>query len=309
MYHGVVKEELSPFCWTQISEKKFEYQINYLKKRYTILKLSEVVHRMQNNLPLRRNTAVVTFDDGYKNNYTIAYPILKKMQIPATIFLVTGCIGKGSMCWPDILYSGIRDSREKEIDLRQFGLKQYPIRTLKEREKANEEIVQYLKSIPSDKKEVLLKEIIRRLRVEINMKSNPFELLNWEEIKVMDQEGFIEFGGHTVTHNILSQMNVHEMEREMIESCRTIEGHLGKRCPWFAYPNGRKRDFNAKAKDILKANGILCGLSTIPGLNNSMDDLFELRRISIGSNTSNARFICLISGLLFRLKSLGCVSE
>lgn len=304
MYHGVVKLPLKPFCWTQISGRKLEYQLKYLKKHYSILSISDVMDRIRKGLPLPANTAVVTFDDGYRNNFTIAYPLLKRLQIPATIFLVTGCISDRLLCWPDVLYLGIKNTRQQIIDLRQHGLKRYPLRTLEEKETAEQEIVEHLKSILYSKKDAILDEILKLLMVQADTNDPNLDLLTWEEIKAIHDERLIEFGAHTITHNILSQMDDNEIKKEIAESCDTIEKHLGSKCLWFAYPNGRKEDFNHKIMDTLKANGIICGLSTIPGLVDRNEDLFELKRVAVGSDISQARFKCLVSGLLLNLKNL-----
>lgn len=302
MYHGIVEEALEPFCWTQIPKGKFEYQLKYFKKNYSVLKLSEVIDRIQNGLKLPDYTGVITFDDGYKNNLTIAYPILKQLQVPGTIFLVTGGISNHVLCWPDILYLGIKNTSRESIDLRKYGLECYPLQTLREKEIAEKEIVEHLKSIPFSKKDELINEILKLLSVQINTKDTPFDLLMWEEIKIMSGEGLVEFGAHTVFHNILSQMDGREMEMEIIESCKAIEQHLGVSCQSFAYPNGRRVDFNSESKEILKAKGVICSLSTIPGLNDVNEDLYELKRLSLGADISNTRFKCLVSGLLSYLK-------
>lgn len=304
MYHGVVKTALKPFCWTQIPELKIEFQLKHLKNHYTILKLSDVMYRIQKSLPLPDNTAVITFDDGYKNNLTIAYPLLRRFQIPATIFLVTQCISERQLCWPDTLYLGIKNTEQKSLDLRNHGLKLYTLRSNREKGIAEQEIIEYLKSISYLKKDSILNEIMKLLRIQVNLKGTPFELLTWEEIMKMNGDDLIEFGAHTANHNILSQMDDMKMEEEINESCGAIEKHLGRKCLVFAYPNGREKDFNSKAKYILKAKEIMCGLSTIPGLNRYNEDRFELRRVSVGSDISNARFKCLVSGLLFRFKNL-----
>ena len=302
MYHGVVPAEMEPFCWTQLPVRRFERQLKYLKRNHSILKLSEVLDKIQKGLPLPENTAVITFDDGYRNNATVAYPLLKRLGIPATVFLATGCITDRALCWPDRLYLGLRDTVQENIDLREFGLKRYSLRTLKGKGAAQEDIVEYLKSMPWDKKEKILKDILGRLKVGPDREGTPFDLLTWEEIQSLNAEGLIEFGAHTVTHNILSQMGEKDAEREIIDSCGMIEKQLGMKCLWFAYPNGRRRDFTPRSKEVLKANGVLCGLTTIPGLNDRTADPLELRRISVGADMSSARFQCLVSGLLYAWK-------
>lgn len=305
MYHGVVKKPLVPFCWTQINEREMEYQLTYLKKHYSILKLSEVMDRIQNSLPLPHNTAVVTFDDGYKNNFTIAYPLLKRLEIPATIFLATGSISTKALNWYDQLYLGIKNSDEKEIDLRQYGLGLNSLASDKKKQHSFENIVEHLKRVPSNLKEAILKDILHTLGTYKNMSETDFVPLDWKEIIKMDQEGLVEFGGHSVTHNILSRLSDAEMENEIVQSCKAIENHLGAKCMSFAYPNGTRNDFTQRSKDLLRMNGIQCGLTTISGLNTVNEDRYELKRIGVGADTSKARFKLLTSGALDHFKKAG----
>lgn len=298
MYHGVVKNALVPFCWTQITEREIEYQLKYLKRHYSVLKLSEVMTRIQKGLSLPDHTAVVTFDDGYKNNFTNAYPLLKRLEIPATIFLATGCISTKALNWYDQLYLGIRNTREREVDLKKYGLGLYSLVSDKKKQDAFEIIVEYLKQVSSNDKDAVLNNIFRTLRSDISVSETDFDSLDWKEIIQMDQEGLIEFGGHSVTHNILSRLSDADMENEIIQSCKAIESNLGKKCLMFAYPNGTKNDFTQRSKDLLRMHGIQCGLTTISGLNAVDEDSYELKRIGVGAGTSNARFKFLTSGAL-----------
>lgn len=298
MYHGVVKESLDPFCWTQIERKQFNRHIQYLKKHYQILRLVDVIEYIEHNRTLPENTAVLTFDDGLKNNFTVAYPILKQFNVPATIFLATGCVSKRSLCWPDRLYVYLKYTKEEYVDLNDRGLGFYPITTRKEKEKAFDEIVSRLKYISVKEKDGILAELPARLRVNPDIMEEAFEPLTWKEIKMMHQEGLIDFGGHTVNHNILTNLDEEEMESEIVESCRRIATEIGNGNQLFAYPNGGKKDFNENTKQILRKHQILCGLSTLPALYHPGGDYHEIPRLPIGSDISFARFKCLLSGAL-----------
>jgi peptidoglycan/xylan/chitin deacetylase (PgdA/CDA1 family) len=303
MYHGVVRQSLEPFCWTQLPEKKFRFQISYLKKNYSVLKLSELIEKMRNGKPLPDYTAVVTFDDGYRNNYTIAYPILSQYHIPAVIFLATRCVSDQVHCWPDRLYLAIKHTSKQGIDLTKWGLPYYSLRLPIEKEMANQEIAEYLKMLPRHEKDLILEEIIDHLKIHSISRDSDFDLMSWDDIKFLSNYGLIEFGSHTATHNILSQMDPSDAVKEIKESCETIEHHCGKSCQFFAYPNGRKIDFTDYVKEQLKKSQVDCALTTIPGLNDRSEDLFELKRVSIGADISPARFKCLVSGLSYHFKN------
>lgn len=90
MYHRVNNDETSSDI--TVSVKNFEQQIKYLKENYKVISLDELIEK--NKHPFKRDTIAITFDDGFKDNYTHAYPLLKVYNVPATIFIITSLIGK-----------------------------------------------------------------------------------------------------------------------------------------------------------------------------------------------------------------------
>jgi peptidoglycan/xylan/chitin deacetylase (PgdA/CDA1 family) len=107
MYHSIGYEEGSFF----VSPENFNRQMRYLKdKGYEVISLDELVKSIESKKRVRRNKVVITFDDGYKDNFTYAYPVLKRYNFPATIFLITDYIGTKSnpgekefMLWEDVV--------------------------------------------------------------------------------------------------------------------------------------------------------------------------------------------------------------
>ncbi len=92
MYHRVSDRINDPDV--TVSDKNFERQMSYLKKNFNVVSLDDMVDRYKQNTKSEKDTVAITFDDGFKDNYTDAYPILKKYNIPATIFIVTGYIDR-----------------------------------------------------------------------------------------------------------------------------------------------------------------------------------------------------------------------
>src|SRR5262249_47604424 len=97
MYHAVVRTPLPVYEQCFMEEKDFRRQMEYLQANFDVLRLSEVVRRDRRKV--RRPIAVITFDDGFENNYEIAFPILKELSLPTTIFLTTGLINSDETLW------------------------------------------------------------------------------------------------------------------------------------------------------------------------------------------------------------------
>jgi len=289
-----------------LRQDKFAWQVAYLKKHFNLMSLTELLLRVRDGAKLPPNPAVITFDDGFQNVYTNAYPILRKFGAPATVFLATGHIDTDTTCWPERLFLALRTSRVHELNMEDFGLESYALASVPARDAAFDRLCGPLKAMEAVEKNHILAEILSRLRQRPGMEpkfSADFRMLTWREIEVMNESGLIDFGGHTVNHEILSRMPRAEQQREIEESCDTLRKRLGVEHITFAYPNGKTTDFNSDTKDILRKVGALCGLSTIEGLCEPTDDPYALKRIGVGCNMTPQRFALLCSGFLPRLKA------
>ncbi len=129
-----------------------------------------------------------------------------------------------------------------------------------------------------------------------------FAPLTWDDARAMASSGLVDFGAHTVSHEILSRLPREDMRREVTESCAAVRDRLNLDKITFAYPNGGREDFDDHCKVAVRAAGATCALSTIEGLCQPGDDLFELRRIGIGRDMTPARFAVMCSGMLSSLK-------
>ena len=104
MYHGVVKNKNTHLSANHCSRKEFESEIKYLNENFDIVPLDVLFDLSNQNIKPRRKTIAITFDDGYENNFTNAFPILKKYRVPATIFVVGSCVSNPDyILWYDYL--------------------------------------------------------------------------------------------------------------------------------------------------------------------------------------------------------------
>ena len=159
-----------------------------------------------------------------------------------------------------------------------------------------------LKSSPVERKDELLAVILSALGVQTDGTAAPdYRLMTWDQAREMKASGLIEFGAHSVHHEVLSRCSSARMKQEVVESCKTVQQMLGVRDLCFAYPNGTEDDFNSKTINLLREFGAVCAVSTIKGLNGPKllhDDLFRLRRISIGCSMTQAAFALHTSGFV-----------
>src|SRR5262249_34033637 len=115
MYHGVTAEPLPVFNWCQLAAAEFARQAALLAQEYHVLPLSAVIDRLARRAPLPERAACITFDDGFRNVLTTACPILRRHQLPATVFLVTGAMGTGQPAWTDRLFHALLTTPRDEV--------------------------------------------------------------------------------------------------------------------------------------------------------------------------------------------------
>jgi peptidoglycan/xylan/chitin deacetylase (PgdA/CDA1 family) len=274
-YHRIGPNN-NAWLYPPTSASDFEKQMKYLKKTNKIIPLNKLAERIREGKTLEEKIAVVTLDDGYKDNYLYAFPILKKYNIPATIFLVTGHINTGNLFWFDKVRYLICNTKLKRFKLE--GLGDFSLYSMKDRLKSYFIITEKLKKISDEKKNDLLEKLVNIFNIDI-----PYDLgrdvnLSWEEVKEMSESG-VEFGAHTVTHPILTRIPLDKARFEILHSRKDLEKRLNQNTYTFCYPNGSIEDFNNEIIEIVKNSGYSCAVTTISIINYSKTNLFKLGRL------------------------------
>jgi peptidoglycan/xylan/chitin deacetylase (PgdA/CDA1 family) len=293
-YQGVTPRPLPVFNRSQLPLAEFEQQIEFLASQYSILHLREVIERFNQHKPLPRNAAVLTFDDGFRNVLTTAYPVLERHRLPATVFLVTGLIGSCQPAWPERLYHAVASTRKREVVL--DDLRWAPT-SAERRAAAFKALSARLRTMPAEIRDARLAELHRQLEVpaEIPPKS-PLYTLEWPEIEQLSRTGLIDFGSQTHSRATLSQCTAEIQRDELTSSRDTLRERLG-RCELLAYPDGTAPDFNEDSKRLAAELGYTCALSSLAGLNLPHDDRFALRRLSVGADTTLEAFESRLAAL------------
>lgn len=293
MYHGIVKSPLKIYDWCFIEENSFRIQIEYLKKHFEILSLPEAVERMKNG-EIERPTAVITFDDGYQNNFDIAFPILRREGIPASIFLTTGLTNTNDTVWQCRLNLALSQTSKSHIE---WNGSRFDLSTAGLRANASATIQESLKKIEHSQLMAAIRNIILKLDddpdrpIEIG---SPFRMLDKMAIAEMVASGLIEFGAHTHHHAILSLLSKKERCYEISETIKWVHEVTGLPCRYFAYPNGRLEDYDIETIQDLRAYGIQIAVTTISGPNNIMTPAMELRRYGVGADLTMAKFQLMV---------------
>lgn len=276
MYHkvGGQKNDFIP----ALNTSYFEKQINYLRKQYKITTLEDILTNSD-----KKEKLIITFDDGYKCIYKHAYPILRNYNVPATVFLTVDSIERNLPIWSDLLSHYFYTTAVKSFNLNIGGINMsFDLTNNEKKWHSLTQMKIMFKTISNEERLNLIEELKLILEVNTNFNGN-LDMLSWQEIKEM-AENNITFGGHTMTHPILSKIPVEKVRFEVTESKKAIERHLGRAILSFAYPNGEIGDFDEDIKNILKAAGYKLACTTIFGKNDKNSDPFELKRIYASGN-------------------------
>lgn len=301
VYHRVQEyHEESNFDASIISAspKNFEEQMRFLSTNYNVISFDRFIEHIQNKTRLPEKSVVITFDDGYKDNYRNAYPILKKYGLPATVFLTTGYLDNITIPWWDKVAYIINETECTDFELTGFG--RYSLKTDIQKVEAIHSIQEKLKKIKEEEKNLLIRKLEDILNVEIPEDLGRELFLSWDEVREMSKGG-ISFGAHTVTHPILTKVSTEKAKEEIVESKERIEKELGKPVKLFAYPNGEINDLNNHIKEILKDNGFTCAVLSIYGTNDLKSDPYELKRIRIDNFDTLPVFESKLLGIFGRI--------
>jgi len=261
-----------------VSSGVLERQLLYLKKHLNIIPLSQLRECKEQGKPLPRNSLVLTVDDGYRDFYQVAYPLLKKHKLPATLFVTTGFVNRELWLWPDQITWLLKNSdflREpmklggESIDAQAIDNSSFPILWGR--------IIGYLLSIDDVLKRQWIKQFARALQLILpDQTPTEYEACTWDELREMQANG-IEIGGHTHTHPSLGQVNEAQL-REEISTCKNvIKSELGDLERDFCFPNGQPNDFNQSVIDVVKGSGFRSSVTAFyDGL--ATKEIFEMRR-------------------------------
>jgi peptidoglycan/xylan/chitin deacetylase (PgdA/CDA1 family) len=250
--------------------------MKHFVRNYKILPLDDIVWRIKNQRSLRRCLAI-TFDDGFRNNYENAYPILKMFDIPATIFLTTGYIDNQTPPW-FIRFRYLFMKTKKAFY--QFPTENdvlfLPMHTTQQKRLASDRIMHYLQTCPNRQRLILMEKFADDLEVD-DFRSLNDMMLSWPQITAMSEDG-ISFGAHTVNHPILSTLSKNEAEQEILNSKRVIQMRTGRPVTAFAYPFGQKHHYNKAVISILQRSSFEYALTTELGPITPKSNLYQINR-------------------------------
>ena len=210
-------------------------QLSYLTRHYEIISLSRLVQCLEQQKPVPAQSAVITFDDGFRDNLTNALPVLQRHRVPATIFLVTGCVSQGELPWPQRLGFIVQCTTRSRLLLAAAGLpREVVLDDGASRRRVYLALKHHAGTLPRAAREAFLNE----LAAQADVAPPRDRMLTWEDARAMQAQG-VDFGAHTYSHPWLSELPWEEAKEEMERSRVALGEELGIERPPFCFPAGK----------------------------------------------------------------------
>jgi peptidoglycan/xylan/chitin deacetylase (PgdA/CDA1 family) len=276
-YHRVIKDNPDFFSipGTQVDLQNFTAQLRFLSRKYRLISFHALVKRLQEG-NLDENFLVFSFDDGFKDNYNVAFPVLKKYQVPAIFFISPVMIGNRSLLWNNRVWFLLHS--KSTLDCLHWKGREFPLNSECDKLKTRDFINQFMVAMKEDERKLILRDIAVALESPHQTSQIPELMMNLDDVFYMINSGLAEFGSHSLSHSLLPLCGGEQLIHEIEGSKKALESVLGRPVYYFAYPNGA---YDKKSIDSIRTAGYEAAATTNEGLVAPGDDLFLLKRVNV----------------------------
>ncbi len=270
--------------------EQFEHQMFYISKHMHPVGEKDIVSYLYQGKKLPKRAIMVTFDDGFDDNYLNAFPILIRHSIPATMFISTYYIGGNEPIWFDWLASLFMSATVNVINVPDLGIEyirggrtnnrnSFLDLIIKLRAVSNEERLSTLQYLKNEYKQYMS-----------HINTNKSRFMNWDQVNEMSQS-IIYIGSHTVTHPILSRLDDDEISVELADSKRIIEDRINSQVNSISYPTGMESSFTDKVIDMVRTCGYKLGFTYQHGfISMPIKDPYRMKRVHVENHINAAYF-------------------
>ncbi len=287
-YHRVGNSESDPWDPGLFSATADELndQISYLKRNHSFVTLEEALAFVDGNDKGRgrRCRVLITFDDGYLDNYEIAFPILRSQGVQGLFFLCTGLVGSSNIPWWDEIAYLVKNAQRRQFSLR------YPASLDVDIHKngLNESLRRILNlyKMPANTDPEHFMRDLKEGTGSINLPAPSRRFLNWDEARDM-VNGKMAIGAHTHTHAMLSKLDENEQREELVQSRALLGEKLGIKADTMAYPFGALTAFTERTQQIAQEAGYRAAFSYYGAMANQQGTInrYDVKRVAIGSQS------------------------
>ena len=281
LYHRVTDLTSDPQLLS-VKPSNFSKHLEILSKKYNVLTIDEFSHYLKNRINFPKNSVLITFDDGYADNFLEATPILEHYKKQALFYIATGTLNTETEYWWDAIERIILNSNNSpEVEYFEMNMKKYKIQNLSDsaRIELYETLLRDMKVMRSESREMKIKELAELFNSTKGR--NTHRGLTFDELKKMDQSESVVIGAHTHFHPCLAAQTFEDQFNEISTSKKILEELLGKKIEHFSYPFGGAVHYNQDTIAIVKELEFEFVAANIPTLMNAKSDRFQFPRFLV----------------------------
>ena len=271
---------------------EFDWQMAYVARRFQPVSCAQVAEAINGGPPLPKRAVMITFDDGFRDNYDVAFPVLRQHGLSAVFFLASGYIDTSEIFWFDWLVHVLLRTSAASIRIEALNLDIQIGPTVADRRQVAMELLRALKVAPEARRSAALKQLREATVVDIAPAlSQQSACMTWKQVREMSSGG-MEFGSHTVSHPILSTIDDPEhLHFELDESKAAIERETGQPVLALAYPVGGKNAVSDAVVAAVRQSGYQFAFTYEPGCNKRIPgNRFMLKRLRVERYTTRSLF-------------------
>lgn len=265
---------------------EFDWQIGYLKRHYRMTSLDDVLRLLDGEERLAEPRALITFDDGYLDNYQLAFPVLRKHGVQGVFFVPTAFTGTNRIPWWDTIAYVVRHSCHPRFRLTYPRSDQFDV-LAEGVDRAIMRVLRLYKEPEMRDPDRFLEELERACEASRPGGGVQRCFLNWDEAREMIRGG-MAFGSHTHNHEILSKLPAPSQFEELRLSREILESELKQTVDTLAYPVGARDTFSSETQDALRRAGYRASFSFYGGFNRQSSIApFDIRRCGVEPHSHN----------------------
>ena len=277
------------------SAEAFRGQMVYLRRHFSPMRFDEVLERVDRGRRLPKDAVLVTFDDGYDDNYRVAFPILRELDMSAMFFVSTGYIDSGRPFAFDWLVHMICRSGAGRLQLPELGLDWELGSTLDARRMQAAQLLDRLKALDAEAQNALITGLERQWGMQRASAPPDCRPMTWGQLREMRAAG-MEIGSHGVDHQMLAKLPRERMVAEVGESRRALERELGGKVIALSYPVGGPDAYDEDTIEAVRLAGYRMACSYINGVAPiDASTSYALPRLSIERQMDQAWFEAMLS--------------
>ncbi len=278
LYHRISEYSTDPqlLC---VTPQNFNTHLAFLKNNYNLLRIDEWVSHLLNKRKFPERSVVLTFDDGYVDNYLFALPLLEQYKVQALFYIATGTIDSDREFWWDEVERAVLlpdNLNELNISFNQKIIKYNPDKD--NRKDFYNSLLATLRVLAPAERDEVISKLLKSSNANSSRTSH--RAMTWKEVKLMSDSDSAVIGAHTVNHPSLANLNKNDQQFEIETSKKVLKEKIQKEVIHFSYPFGTHSDFNYDSLEICKSNFKIVS-ANYPALCYANSDSYQLPRFLV----------------------------